>query len=56
MQITNVRPYSLEIAVTGQLVEPGESAEVPDELGASLLEQPANWAAAKPAKPSTKEK
>lgn len=43
MKIRNVRPYTLEIGVTGQLVNPGEEVEVDDQLGASLCEQPANW-------------
>jgi hypothetical protein len=43
MHIRNLRPYALEIAATGQLVEPGEIADVDPDLGASLLEQPDNW-------------
>lgn len=52
MHIRNERPYGLEIAASGQLVEPGETAEVDAELGASLLEQPDNWSAVKPSKPA----
>lgn len=44
MQIENVRPYGLEIAASGVLVEPGESVEVDTALGKSLLQQPDNWA------------
>lgn len=53
MQIKNVRSYALEIAKTGQLVEPGESVEVDDDLGKSLLEQPDNWAGEKKSKTTT---
>lgn len=52
MKVTNVRGYALEIAATGQVVEPGEDAEVSDELGRSLCEQPANWVAPKSASKS----
>lgn len=47
MQITNVHEAARELP-TGQVVEPGETVEVDDELGASLCEQPANWASATP--------
>lgn len=43
MKIQNVRGYALEIGVTGQLVNPGETVEVDDLLGKSLCEQEANW-------------
>lgn len=43
MRITNQRSYALEIAATGQVVEPGETVEVDDDLGAGLVEQPDNW-------------
>lgn len=44
MEIRNVRTYALEIAATGQRVEPGELVTVDDEaLAAALCEQPANW-------------
>lgn len=43
MKIKNVRGYALEIGVTGQLVDPGETAEVDPLLGKSLCEQEANW-------------
>lgn len=42
MQVKNVREYALNI--DAGRVEPGGSIEVDDELGASLLEQPDNWA------------
>lgn len=53
MDITNAREYALEIAATGDVVEPGASVTVDDELGAALLEQPDNWQPAK-TKPKTK--
>jgi hypothetical protein len=37
-----------EIAATGQLVQPGETIEVDDDLGASLCEQVDVWADATP--------
>lgn len=52
MQIRNVRGHTLEIAATGQVAEPEASVDVPDDIGALLLEQPDNW---QPAKPSKKE-
>lgn len=48
MQITNVHDDAREIGVTGQVVQPGETVTVDDELGASLCEQPANWLSATP--------
>lgn len=53
MHIRNQRPYALEIAATGERVEPGDTAEVDDDLGKSLLEQPDNWAPAKSEKKKT---
>lgn len=50
MKITNQDRRAREIAATGQIVEPGETVEVDDDLGRSLCEQPANWAEAKPTK------
>lgn len=47
MKVRNVREYALTIAATGQKVEPGDEVEVPDWLGHSLCEQPANWAPVK---------
>ena len=44
MRITNVRGKALELIAAGRLVNPGETIDVPDELGKSLCEhQPANW-------------
>lgn len=43
MHVKNVRPYALEIADIGVIVEPGEVVEVDHDLGSSLLEQPYNW-------------
>lgn len=54
MKVYNVRPYSLEIAATGQVVEPGDAVEVDDKLGKALVAQPDNWSKSKP-KGSAKE-
>lgn len=43
MQIRNAHGATLQIAATGQYVEPGATVDVDDELGAALIEQPANW-------------
>lgn len=44
MEIRNIRNYALEIAATGQVVEPGATAEIEDEaLAVALLDQPDNW-------------
>lgn len=50
MQVKNKRPWAVEIATTGQTVEPGGTVEVDDELGRSLCEQPDNWEAVKASK------
>jgi hypothetical protein len=50
MQIRNVHDRMLEIADTGQRVDPGEVVEVDDVLGVSLCEQPERWAAVKTSK------
>lgn len=59
MQIRNVSGLVREIAnhPTRALVEPGDTVEVDDELGASLCEQAANWQAVdvKPTPKSTKD-
>lgn len=47
MQIRNANSLTLEIAATGDFVDPGQTVEVDDALGKSLLEQPANWQAVK---------
>lgn len=46
--VRNVDPrkVALEIDATGQVVESGDTAEVSDELAASLCEQSGVWAAA----------
>lgn len=44
MHIRNVNKLPLQIAATSDVVEPGESVEVDEDLGKSLLEQPTNWA------------
>jgi len=41
--IRNASSSALRIHDTNQLVNPGGTVEVPDELAASLCEQPANW-------------
>lgn len=57
MHVTLIRDEAREIATTGQVVEPGETVEVDDELGASLCEQVDVWAAATPrSKPKPKAK
>lgn len=43
MLIRNKHPESREIADTNQTVEPGETVEVSDELGESLVEQVDVW-------------
>lgn len=43
MKVRNVSSRPREIGVTGQLVEPGDTVDVSDELGRSLCEQPRNW-------------
>ena len=45
MQVKNKRPYAVEIVATGDRVEGGETVEVPDELGESLIEQVDAWEA-----------
>lgn len=43
MKITNQRPYPVEIAATGDVVAPGETVEVDDDLGKRLCEQADAW-------------
>lgn len=51
MQITNISGVDRDLPALNRVIADGETFTVPDGLGASLLEQPANWAAAtKPAK------
>ena len=52
MQVQNVSGDARFLPAIGKDVEADEVITVPDALGASLLEQPANWAAPtiKPAK------
>jgi hypothetical protein len=54
MRIKNLTSDDLIIGATGQTVQAGKEAEVPDGLGRSLCEQEAVWAEAKtpPAAPS----
>lgn len=44
MKVRNLKGYALEIAVSGQIVEPGVEAEVEDATAKSLLEQADVWA------------
>ncbi len=53
MQIRNARSQTLQIAATGDYVEPDATVDVDDELGRSLLEQPDNWQPAKTPKAKT---
>lgn len=46
MLIRNRRPYAVQIAATGQVVDGGEAVEVDDEIGSSLVEQVDAWEAA----------
>lgn len=51
MKLTNINPQgAVHLPLIGRALEPGETFEVPDEVGARLLEQPANFAAATPTK------
>lgn len=55
MRITLITEPGRYIAATDQDVEPGETVEVPDEVGASLCEQVDVWADATPvSKPKAK--
>jgi len=57
MQVVYVGPFIDGVRVphgSGEIhAAPGEPIEVPDDLGASLLEQPTNWQPSKAAKKST---
>lgn len=57
MQVTNMRPYAVELVATGQTVGAGETVEVPDDVGKSLKAQPDVWAVtgAGSGRPSVKE-
>lgn len=44
MKIQNVSGDARFLPVIGKDVDAGEVFDVADDLGASLLEQPANWA------------
>lgn len=44
MNITNVSGEARYLPAIDHVVDVGESFEVDDDLAASLLEQPANWA------------
>ena len=56
MKLKNLRSRTLEIAATGQLVEPGAEVEVDDDLGKQLAEQSDTWGLVKtsPAKSPSK--
>lgn len=51
MKIQNKRSYAVTIG--NATAQPGETVEVPDDIGAAALEQPDNWApeTSKPPKP-----
>lgn len=46
MQVKNKRPYTVEIPEVG-FVDAGDSIDVPDDLGKSLVEQVDAWEAVK---------
>lgn len=52
MQLRNRRPYAVEIADTGQMVDGGDVAEVPDEIGESLAAQEDAWEVADGGRPT----
>lgn len=54
MLIRNKHPETREIVDTGDHVEPGETVEVPDELGESLVQQVDVWESAEGVKKSRK--
>lgn len=56
MKVKNVSGFDRMIAATGKTVEDGATVEVPDELGESLCEQPANWEAVASEPPKSKRK
>lgn len=46
MRLKNISPLgAIELPLIGRVLEPGEEFEVPDEVGAALAEQTANYAA-----------
>ena len=46
MRIRNLNPIGeVEVPSLGRVVAAGEVIDVPDEVGAALLDQPMNWAA-----------
>lgn len=49
MKITNKRSYAKSIG--GVRAQPGETVDVPDEVGNAALEQPDSWAKPAPPKP-----
>lgn len=55
MKVKYIGPYADGVYVPAANVEckPGETIEVADELGASLLEQTTNWQAVSAAKTKT---
>jgi hypothetical protein len=54
MKIKNKRTYALEIAATGQVVNPGDSVEVDAPLAKRLLEQSDTWGKATATKKTNK--
>lgn len=46
MRLKNISPLGhLDLPLIGRVLEPGEVFEVPDDIGAALLDQPGNFAA-----------
>lgn len=43
MQVTNITSRALEIAETGHVVDPGDSVDVPDDVGKALTQQTDVW-------------
>lgn len=49
MLIRNINPLGeVEVPLLRRIVAAGEVIDVPDEVGAALLDQPMNWIAADP--------
>ncbi len=54
MKVKNKRPFAVEIPEVG-FVEPGEAIDVPDDVGASLVEQVDAWEQTKKAVKASEE-
>lgn len=55
MKITNVSGDDLHLPAIGKVIPAGDTVDVADDLGKSLLDQPANWQAATQTKPAKSE-